>query len=360
MLIRPIRDDEQKLFNQAVGHPLQSWQWGEFRKKTGVEVERIGFFENGQLKKALQVTFHKLPKVDYTVGYYPKGFKPDEDQLSALKQLGEKHQALFIKMEPDLAKPVEQKAEFKQLAKFLLNQGCEPGRPLFTKHTFQLDLSPSEEELMANLKSKTRYNIRLAEKKGVRVIEDSSRQGLQVYLDILQETIDRQGFYAHGPDYFLKMWQTLNQADRDRQEKSSQNVDKAKIMKIFHAVYENTTLASWIVFKWGETLYYPYGASRDIHRDVMASNLLMWEVILYGKKVGCKTFDMWGSLGPEPDKNHPWHGFHRFKKGYGGQLMRFIGTYDLVLKPKLYRVFRILDNLRWKYLRLKTKLSGVG
>lgn len=344
MLIRPIREDEKEIFNQVANHPLQTWEWGKFRKKTGVEVERIGFFDNGQLQKTLQVTFHPLPKFDYTIGYFPRGFKPGENQLSALRQIGKKHKALFVKLEPNIAIEVENKANFKQLAHFLVKQDCEPGRPLFTKHTFQLDLTPSEDELFSNLKSKTRYNVRLAGKKGVQIIEDSSREGLQVYLDILQETIDRQGFYAHDPDYFLKMWQQLNDGN---------------MMRIFHAVYDNTTLASWIIFKLHDKIYYPYGASRNLHRDVMASNLLMWEVILYGKRQGCHTFDMWGALGPNADKNHPWYGFHRFKRGYGGDLMRFIGTYDLVLEPTLYRIFKVLDNIRWKYLRLKTKLSNI-
>ncbi|MBD3250409.1 MAG: peptidoglycan bridge formation glycyltransferase FemA/FemB family protein [Candidatus Pacebacteria bacterium] len=370
MIIRPIRDDEKELYNQVVNHPLQTWEWGEFRKKTGVKVERIGFFDQGQLKKALQLTFHDLPKTNYTAGYYPKGFEPNEDQLSALRQLGKKHQALFIKLEPNLAVPVDQKANFKQLARFLVKHGCKPGRPLFTKHTFQLDLTQSEEQLFSNLKSKTRYNINLAQKKGVRIIEDSSRQGLQVYLDILQETIDRQGFYAHSPDYFKQMWETLNQTynsnnhnsnnqNSDQGSSQTQTQNSAQMMKIFHAVYDNMTLASWIIFQLGNTIYYPYGASRDLHRDLMASNLMMWEVIMYGKRQGCQTFDMWGALGPEPDKKHPWYGFHRFKQGYGGELMRFLGTYDLVLNPRLYKLFRIADNLRWKYLRLKTKLGNL-
>ena len=69
-------------------------------------------------------------------------------------------------------------------------------------------------------------------------------------------------------------------------------------------------------------------------------------------------FDMWGSLGPEPNQKDPWFGFHRFKKGYGGQLVEFLGTYDLVLDPPVYKVFRAADDLRWKLLRLKTKLRG--
>jgi lipid II:glycine glycyltransferase (peptidoglycan interpeptide bridge formation enzyme) len=351
MLIRPIRQDEQQLYNQAARHPLQTWEWGEFRKKTNIKVERLGFFKQGKLEHVLQATFHPIPHFEqYTIGYYPRGFRPDEDQISALKQIGKKHNALFIKLEPNVAAPVDQTADFKQLAYFLVDNDCQPGRPLFTKHTFHLDLTQSKEQLFANLKSKTRYNVRLARKKGVRVVEDSSRQGLDTYLSILQETIDRQGFYAHNPDYFQKMWQRLYQ-QVERPEHS--------MMHIFHAVYDNTPLASWIMFKQANRIYYPYGASSAKHREVMASNLLMWEMIMWGKDQGCRIFDMWGSLGPEPDKNHPWYGFHRFKKGYGGQLMRFLGTYDLVLNSQLYPIFRLADKIRWKWLRFKTKLDNL-
>ncbi len=345
MIIRPISEEEKELYNQVTQHPLQTWEWGEFRKKTDVKVERVGFFEEGKLQQALQVTFHPVPHFEqYSIGYFPRGFYPTEEQLSALKQLGKKHNALFVKLEPNVARKVEETADFKQLAHFLVDQGCQPGRPLFTKHTFQLDLTQSEEELFKNLKRKTRYNVRLARKKGVQIVEDNSHKGLQIYLDILQETINRQGFYAHQPDYFEKMWDKLKYGE---------------MMHIFHAFYEDTPIVSWIVFQLNDTIYYPYGASRSIHRDVMASNLMMWEIITWGKKQGCQTFDMWGSLGPNPDKNHPWYGFHRFKKGYGGDLMRFLGTYDLVLNQPLYSIFRIIDKIRWKWLRLKTKLSHI-
>ncbi len=343
MLIRPIRDDEQSIYNQAVNHPLQTWQWGEFRQQTGQKLERIGFFENGQLKKAIQVTFHDLPVLNQTVGYLPRGFKPDEDQISALKQIAKQHQALFIKLEPNVAVPVDQAANHQELAQFLLKHDCQPGRPLFTKYTFQLDLTPAKDELFANLKSKTRYNVRLSRKKGVRIVEDSSAKGLETYLKILAETTSRQDFYAHTPDYFKKMWQQLKDSD---------------LMHLFHAVYDDTVLVSWIMFKFKDFLYYPYGASRSIHRNVMASNLMMWEMISWGKSQGCKTFDMWGSLGPEAKRSNPWYGFHRFKQGYGGQLMKFVGTYDLVTsQPVIYKLFRLAENWRWKFLRLKARFS---
>ncbi len=345
MLIREIRPEEKSRFNKAVDHPLQSWQWGEFRTETGVAVERIGFFRNGRMENGMQVTFHPLPDAipgNYTIGYFPKGPMPDEEQLSALRQVGKKHNAIFIKMEPNIAQKVGKPSAHDQIVSFLTDNGAEPGKPMFTKHTFQLDLTQSEEKIFSNLKSKTRYNVRQAYKAGVQIIEDSSREGLETYLQILDETTKRQGFYAHDRAYFEKMWEALKDTD---------------VMRVFHAVYDDTVLVSWIMFVFNRTLYYPYGASRDVHRDVMASNLMMWEMIRFGKAEGCSQLDMWGSLGPDPNKNDPWYGFHRFKEGYGGDLVEFVGTYDLVLEDMPYRLFRIANDIRWRILKLKAQFT---
>jgi lipid II:glycine glycyltransferase (peptidoglycan interpeptide bridge formation enzyme) len=348
MLIRALREEEKDLYNQVVSHPLQSWQWGEFRRQTGVKVERIGFFDQGKLHRAIQVTFHPLPLIGKTAGYLPKADAPDEDQLAALKQLGQNHQALFVKLEPNLARPAEfvpidhSTDPFTVTDNFLTAHDCVSGKPLFTKYTFNLDLTPAEDQLFANLSSKTRYNVNIAIKKGVTIYENTSLEGMEQYLEILAETTQRQGFYAHSPSYFRQMWETLG---------------KSGMLRIFHAVYEDTILVSWIMFVFNGVLYYPYGASRSANRDVMASNLMMWEMIKWGKAQGCKSFDMWGSLGPNPDEKSPWFGFHRFKKGYGGQLQEFLGTYDFVLDFPIYKLFRLADDLRWKLLRLKTKLA---
>ena len=141
MLLRPIHLEEKDAYNRVVSHPLQSWEWGEFRKATGLKVERIGFYDNGQLKKALQVTFHPIPLIGKNAGYFPKGFMPDEEQVAALRQLGEQHNALFIKMEPNVAQKVGVPSAHYDIAQFLERNQATPGRPLFTKYTFQLDLT---------------------------------------------------------------------------------------------------------------------------------------------------------------------------------------------------------------------------
>lgn len=342
MLLRPLREDERSLYNQVVTHPLQSWEWGEFRTATNIKVERIGVFDQGRLVKAFQVTFHPLPFMGMTVGYCPRGEMPDEEQLAVLKQLGRQHKALFIKLEPNIAEKVGNPSAHQEITKFLLSHDAVPGRPLFTRYSFQLDLTKPEEELFANASSKTRYNVNLAAKKGVTIRENTSEAGMEQYISILEETTNRQGFYAHTPEYFRKLWRVMGNSN---------------MIRIFEAWYEDTVLVSWVMFVFNGVLYYPYGSSRSIHRDVMASNLMMWEMIRFGKSQGCSTFDMWGSLGPEPDPKDPWFGFHRFKKGYGGDLVEFIGTFDLVIDSRFYQAFRFLEDWRWKFLKAKAKLS---
>lgn len=342
MLIRPINVDEKDAYNAVVSHPLQSYEWGQFRQKEGQHVERIGMFDNGALVGAFQVSFHHIPHTSYTVGYVPKGMLPDETLLRALTDIGTKRNALFIKLEPNVSTPFDKPDGHTHIESFLLSHNCVLGKQLFTKYTFMLDLHPTEEELLSSMHSKTRYNINLAQKKGVQVVEDSTQSGLEEYFTLLFETTKRQGFYAHNKHYFQNMWDVLQPAG---------------IAHLFKAVYQGKTLGCWIVFVFNKTLYYPYGASSREFREVMANNLLAWEVIRYGKNNGCTKFDMWGALGPNPNPKDPWYGFHKFKEGYGGVLTQSIGTYDLVLQPNLYGIFLKLDALRWVILRIKSKLG---
>jgi len=129
------------------------------------------------------------------------------------------------------------------------------------------------------------------------------------------------------------------------------------ISHLLTATLKEKTLVCWIVFTFNKTLYYPYGASSRQYKNLMASNLMMWETIKLGKKMNCQTFDLWGSLGPNPDPKDPWYGFHRFKEGYNPKLVEFIGTFDLVLNQPIYKLYCLADNLRWKFLKIKSGFS---
>lgn len=334
MVIREVSLSERAAFNAVVNHPLQSWEWGEFREKTGVKVIRLGVFEKNKLVKAYQVTVHNIPKTSMNVAYFPKGDVPDEMMLTSLKKIGKENNCLCIKLELNVIAN-------ESVRKYLLDQGCREGRPLFTRYTFQLDLGKSEAELLTGMKPKTRYNIGVAQRYGVEVTEDNSPQAVEEFVRLTAETTKRQGFYAHDEKYQRLMWEGLAPVG---------------IARMLVARWQGKVLAAWVVFVFNGVIYYPYGASSSQHREVMASNLMMWEVIRLGKKLGCKTLDMWGALGPEPNEKDPWYGFHRFKEGYGGQLIEFVGSFDLVLRSGWYRLYRIAEELRWVGLRWKARL----
>ncbi|GAB4026238.1 MAG: peptidoglycan bridge formation glycyltransferase FemA/FemB family protein [Candidatus Microgenomates bacterium] len=328
--------NENVAWNKGVNHPLQAWEWGEFRAATGLKVVRV---------EGMQITIHPIPHTPWTVGYYPKGSEPNSKQVEILKKVADEHSCIFIKCEP----MIELHGESSKLKEKLGNLGFVAGRPLFTRYNFVLDVTPSEEELLASFKQKTRYNIRVAQKRGVTVELSHKQSDFERYLELTIETTKRQGFYAHGANYHKKMWEIIGKSEI-RNPKLENGKLSAHLMV---AKYQGEIITTWVLFKFKDTLYYPYGASTREHREVMANNLVMWEAIRLAKKWGCNTLDMWGALGPEPDKNDPWYGFHTFKSGYGARHVEYIGTWDYVAKPTLYRLYTAIDSLRWFMLRTK-------
>ena len=341
------------IYNLSVNHPLQSFEWGEFRKKTGVKVIRRGVIEKnlpagrqGKILNPYQITIHQTPGFPYFIGYFPKGELPSEELLNELKEIGNKQRLSFIQLEPNV--PKFQISNFK----FQIDRLRRSFHPLFTRYTFILDLTKTEEELLKNMHQKTRYNIRLSEKKGVKVEIDNSDKAFGEYLKLTKETTERQKFYAHGENYHRLMWSTLK---GQWPEASGQKLDTNKLQAhLLTARYKNKILVTYILFTFKVTLYYPYGASSDEHREVMPSHLTMWKAIKFGKNLGLKKFDMWGAANvPDPKPNNEYFGFHRFKEGFGATLTEFIGSYDLVINSLNYRLLTVADKLRWAYLRMK-------
>jgi len=196
MVIKPA-SSQKKEFDRFAPHPLQSWAWGEFRKKMGQKVERFLIAKNQKIIGSFQVFFYRLPYLPYTIGYFPKGLAPTKEIIKTLKKIGKKHQAILIKIEPNITKD-----EFPGFPGHAKKLRLIPGRPIFTRHTLVINLTKSENELMANFHPKTRYNIRLAQRKGVKIIEDNSPQAFEKYWQLTEETTQRQRFYAHNT-FFL-------------------------------------------------------------------------------------------------------------------------------------------------------------
>lgn len=345
-MIRTLEEKEKNSYNKLATHPLQSWEWGKFRESSGNIAYRFADFnKNNQMTRSYTVLGHKVPKTKYKIGTLIKGPTPVKEDLLFLTNFAKKENIIFIKIEPSTPtdsadikhKTINKEKEISTLKMF----GAREGKTLFTPTTFWIDLIKKEEELLSSFNSKTRYNIRLAQRKGVEVIENNSKKAFEKYLTLTKETVERQGFYAHTHKYHQKMWQTLH-IDMVKEKKEP-------IARLMTAKYKGEIITTWILFVWQNTLYYPYGASSNKHKNVMANNLVMWESIKYGKNLGLKIFDLWGR---EEGK-----GFTKFKEGYSPEVVEFLGTWDLPTSS-LYAPYTFAESLRWTFLRARTKLGA--
>lgn len=309
--------------NSLANHPLQTWEWGEARRKMDIRVEK--FVDNDSI---FQMTIHPIPHLPFSIGYIPRSSSPSKSVQEKLYEFGKKNNLIFIKFEPYS----EYVSEFRPSAtRFKV---LESQHPLFPEWTQTLDISPSEEELLKRMKPKTRYNIRLAEKKGVQVKQMDTDEGFSIFSKLYFETCKRQRYHGHTPEYHKAIWDSM----------------KESCGHILISFYNGVPLCAYELYYFKERLYYVYGGSSTEHKQVMAPNLLMWEAIKFGKKCGAKTFDMWGSLPPEYPQNHAWAGFTRFKEGYGTQFTHLSQSFDIVVNPILYKLYSIAYSIREKML----------
>jgi len=344
MITRILYNEEATVYDTVITHPVQTWAWGDFLKTQGHTVYRLGVFDKSKLVSGYTINFHRLPHTKYTIGVLQRGPAINVDMLSNIKNIGQKENAIFIKIEPDvIAKQIDtdgKTTDINPLPEF--NDLVISPKVAFFPHSYIIDLTKSEDQLLADMHPKTRYNIKVANRHSVEVVEDNTDAGFQKYLDLLWRTTKRQGFYLHTKSYHQQLWQTLK---------------KTGLIHILLATYQGKLLTAMMFFAIKDRFFYPYGASSNQHRNVMASTLTMWQAVLLGQKLDCTSFDMWGSLGPNAKASQNGYGFHRFKQGFGGQLVQFVGTYDYVLNPNFYKIYNLVDKLRWKILRAKTLFS---
>lgn len=330
MVLKELSFKDKKTYNLFVTHVMQSWEWGEARVALGTILKRYGLYNSkNKLTRVFTITFHKIPLTSWWVGYLPKGPLPDKELSEALSEIGKEPRCAFIKVEPDILKLDK---PYQIYPTFLPSP-----KPLFTKHNLLLDLTLSEEELLKRMHPKTRYNIKVAQRHGIRVEERTDDKAFRVYLKLYFDTTKRQGYHGHNRQYHTQIWQTLK---------------AAKMARLLMASKGKKPLTAWMLLNFKDTLYYPYGGSSDELRNTMHSTLVGWEAIKLGQRLKLKQFDMWGALGENPNPNDPWIGFHRFKSGFGGVLVEYIGSFDLVFNQNIYWIFTSID----KFTQLKVFL----
>lgn len=311
------------------GSFLQSWAWGGLQEKLGNSFWRLIFEEGGEIQAVSMVIKKVLPFGGCWL-YVPRG--PVIRKVSEESKLGEawkekmleiarKEKAIFMRCDPAW----EDEVWFKKKGWQRADREVQP------QHTLVLGLEKSEEELMAGMHAKTRYNVRLAERKGVKVRFSASLKDIEVFLGLSREVTERSSFRYHPDNYYRAMLKALKEND---------------MIEVAVAEHEGIALAANILVTFGGVATYAHGASSSSKREAMAPQLLMWESIKRAKLKGAKKFDFYGVAPPGSDKEHSWSGITRLKQGFGGKRESYIGAYDYVLQPGMYMVLNVVRKFR--------------
>jgi lipid II:glycine glycyltransferase (peptidoglycan interpeptide bridge formation enzyme) len=334
--------EQERLFNHYVAsHPnggvLQTTNWGRLKAGHGWEYYPLAAEDKGKILASALILIKDLSPLPLKLAYSPRGpvFSSPE-ALAAIWQGGasfcRSKGAVVWKMDPPLRKD---NSHWSELASKLdlvpIDTGLDFGgtQPRFV---MTLDLGPSCEELLGNMKSKTRYNIRYAQRKEVVVTRVKEKALMDEFYKLLEETAQRDRFTIRSSSYFYTLWDELMEH---------------KLAHLFLARHEGELLAGAILFILNNRAWYVYGASSNNKRNLQAATLIQWEMIRFAKSQGCRVYDFRGVSG-NLDPDHPLYGLYRFKEGFGAQLVEYVGEYDLPLAKGGYFLWqRLLQAHRW-------------
>jgi peptidoglycan pentaglycine glycine transferase (the first glycine) len=316
-----LTDWNKFLDNYLNAHLLQMGEWGELKKDFGWKPARIIF----DSQTGAQILFRRLP-LGLTIGYLPKPVMGDKLQETSnefwkeVDSVCKRNKAIFLKLEPDTW---SKEFILHPLSFILSSHNIQPPR------TIVISIKDNEDQILSRMKPKCRYNIRLAEKKGITV---RAWDDIPAFHEMMTVTGGRDNFGVHSKEYYQRAYELFHPKGT---------------CELLVAEYEGKPLASLMVFANGKRAWYVYGASNDHERNRMPTYLLQWQAIRWAKARGCDEYDLWGV----PDENEQileanfesrhdglW-GVYRFKRGFGGQLKRAAQALDRVYNPLLYWLY---------------------
>ncbi|MFQ3550179.1 MAG: peptidoglycan bridge formation glycyltransferase FemA/FemB family protein [Armatimonadota bacterium] len=344
-------DSDKSKFNNFIadfewGDLLQSWEWGDLKAKSGWKPIRVYAEENGKIIACASLLKRNLPKMNKCIIYAPRGpvFDTTNKELSNfffdnLRQTAKANNAILLKIDPpvEISDTISEKNISDYGFKALSSDGFGGTQP---KCVMQLDLDKSIDDIFASFKEKWRYNIRLATKKGVTVKMDCTKDDLDIFYTLLEETCKRDGFLVRGKKYFEDMWDIL--------------VPEG-YMKLVLTYYDDKPIAGAIAHTIGNKAWYTYGASSNTHRNVMPNHLMQWNLIKWAHEKGCKWYDFRG-VSPKNTNNEEddrLKGLNRFKEGFSPRFVEYIGEYDLVLSPSFYWLWNVAKPKVMKLIKAK-------
>jgi lipid II:glycine glycyltransferase (peptidoglycan interpeptide bridge formation enzyme) len=317
--------------NAADGGLLQSWQWGDFQKSLDNRAFRLGVINGqGQLQAAALVVEHELP-FEYNYLYCPRGpvinvlkIEDLNSLFAEIKKIAKEEKSFLIRVDSPWLVGNE-----KRLTEAGFRKGEYEVQP---KCSLMIDLAKSEEEILAGMKQKTRYNIGLASRKGVKIRISSEVSDIESFWQLIKQTSGRDGFHPHPKEHYKKMFEILS---------------KDGTVKLFLAEYDNKIIAANMLSFFGKVCTYLHGASANMYREVMAPHLLQWQAIIEAKKLGFESYDF-GGINGQTFYDQKWEGITRFKTGFGAEVKprEYVGSFDLILNPVVFSIYKFVKQIR--------------
>ena len=321
-------------------HFLQTWEWSEIKEKYGWKKDFLVWKdEKGDLQAACMLLMRSMSflrgLLTLRICYVPRGpLFMEQDEvlqhrvLNDLQSYAKKQKVVFLKIDPELVTAVGLPGEpdEKTFENAILFQNEMKSRgwvfspdQIQFRNTVVLDLEPSEEELLAAMKQKARYNIRLAQKKGVKV-RTVTPEDFPLLYQMYLETSLRDGFIIREQEYYMDVWNLFSQHE---------------MATAFIAEVEGEPVSGLFLFFIGKSAWYFYGMSTNKHKEKMPNYLLQWEAMRFAKGRGCMVYDLWGAPDEFEETDRLWNVF-RFKQGLGGKVQRTIGAWDFPARKLLY------------------------
>ena len=352
-------------------HILQSWAWGELKAQTGWAAKRLvwdtrsddlsrpmhdGATEfattnaaqeagQGRGRAAAALLIRRLhPRLPIAIAYIPKGPLLDwsdaelvEAVLSRIETEARRVRAIFVKIDPDVRADTD---VGQRVIAVLQRRGWRfSTEQIQYRNTVVNDLTPDEDALLAGMKPKWRYNIRLAERRGV-AVRGGATADLPAFYAMYAETGGRDGFLVRPFAYYRAIWERFLADD---------------LGHLLLAEVAGQPVAGLFLFRFGPTARYFYGASTDQSRELMPNHALQWAAMCWAKSAGCTRYDWWGA--PDIlDESDPMWGVYRFKQGFGGEFTRGIGAWDYPTHRAAYWAYtvampKVLDLMRGRHRR---------
>lgn len=335
MNIEEINESGRDEWNAFVGtemhgHFFQSYEWGDFKRRSGWRPIRLAVRKDHRITAAAQILEWKIPLLPLSILYAPRGPILDYSDttafdclLSGIVSLAKREHAAFLQIDPDISPGNGAVTNYLVEKGFIAHMKYSVVGMTLPVRVFRLNVRKTDEELLSKM-SHHRYYIRLSKKKGVSVKQDNSAKGLETFYAILRETSRRKNFRIHSFRYMRSLFdQLLPQGN----------------IKLFFAMFHDKPIASGFVIAFGDKCWDMYAGMLDEYRDLCPGYSLIWEIIRWTRENGYTWFDFRGTGSPSPDNAPETHGIYMFKKGFGPEYVEFIGDYYLVFSKLGFKVW---------------------